>query len=526
MRWRHYLILSVLSLAASLGFSLFQDVPGYMDAEYYYAGSRQLYLGEGLQEPFLWNYLDDPTGLPHPSHTYWMPLPSLIGAAGMLLTQRADFFSARLLFFILYSLVPSLTAHLSYRLSRSQTGAMLAGFLAIFSGFYVQYTGLTESFTLVMLAGTIILLLQFKENRLILGAALSGICAGAIHLSRTDGVLWLALVLVSVILRLIQKKEYHRAAYLKSALTLLAVMMGYLAVMGFWYARNLQVFQSLFIPGATRALWLNEYDQLFTYPASLLDIQHWAASGLKAQLIERVSAFARNLTTAFAVEGEIFLTPLILVGLWEHRKKTAVAYGAAMWLTVLVVMTMVFPFAGSRGGFLHSTAALQPLFWALAPGGLMKVIAWATQKKLWKDPNAEKNFSLVMITIAAIMTAGLFYLRVVGPDPRLPIWQQSNIAYSDAGTTLRQSGAEDSDIIVVNNPPGFYLATGFRSIVIPYGDEKTLLMVMEKYQARYLLLEKNCVAGLRSLYEHPRNIGRLEWIGKRNDIQYFKLSGD
>jgi hypothetical protein len=43
-----------------------QPVPGYMDAEYYYAGAIRLHEGYGFTQPFLWNYLDEPAGLPHP----------------------------------------------------------------------------------------------------------------------------------------------------------------------------------------------------------------------------------------------------------------------------------------------------------------------------------------------------------------------------------------------------------------------------------------------------------------------------
>ncbi|HQN44554.1 MAG TPA: hypothetical protein PLA25_10495, partial [Anaerolineaceae bacterium] len=83
--FRVWPILLVINLAVIALCWQFQRSPGYMDSAYYYIGARQLASGQSLTEPILWNYLDDPAGLPHPSHTYWMPLTSLVSSLGMLL---------------------------------------------------------------------------------------------------------------------------------------------------------------------------------------------------------------------------------------------------------------------------------------------------------------------------------------------------------------------------------------------------------------------------------------------------------
>jgi hypothetical protein len=94
MNWRHYLLLASLGLAFSAAIAAFQPVPGYMDADYYCAGGLQLAAGRGFSEPFLWNYLDDPAGLPHPAFSYWMPLTSLLAALGMTITGQHNWFAA------------------------------------------------------------------------------------------------------------------------------------------------------------------------------------------------------------------------------------------------------------------------------------------------------------------------------------------------------------------------------------------------------------------------------------------------
>ena len=70
MNWRHYLVLFAIGLAVPFAVSRYQSLPGYMDADYYFAGGIQLATGKGFTEPYIWNYLSDPQKLPVPSHTY------------------------------------------------------------------------------------------------------------------------------------------------------------------------------------------------------------------------------------------------------------------------------------------------------------------------------------------------------------------------------------------------------------------------------------------------------------------------
>jgi hypothetical protein len=65
LSWREYFILFILGLMVALVVVALQPVPGYMDADYYYAGGKQLAGGQGFSDPFIWNYLDHPQGLPH-----------------------------------------------------------------------------------------------------------------------------------------------------------------------------------------------------------------------------------------------------------------------------------------------------------------------------------------------------------------------------------------------------------------------------------------------------------------------------
>ena len=135
MSWREIFGFALLGLLTSLSVSAFQHTPGYMDAEYYYGGGLRLAGGYGFSEMVLWNYLDDPTGLPHPSHGYWMPLVSILSAAGMAVLNRLDFSAGRLFPLLLAAAVPALTAGLSWKLNGRRSAAILSGCFASAAGF-------------------------------------------------------------------------------------------------------------------------------------------------------------------------------------------------------------------------------------------------------------------------------------------------------------------------------------------------------------------------------------------------------
>ncbi len=352
MTWRKYLLLFLLGLAVSGIAAAFEPVPGYMDAEYYYAGGLQLAHGQGFQEVFLWNYLDDPVGLPHPSHTYWMPLPSILAAAGMWAAGRVDFFGARLTFLILAALIPPLTARLSFSLLQDTKKAMLAGLLALFPGFYLPYLSNIESFTPYMLLGTLFLLTAFsKRLSQPVRFLLLGVLAGFMHLSRADGLIWLlpamALAFAPLLpgIRLWEPEPTGKRVLIPLRSVSL-VFAGYLILLAPWYGRNLMLYGSFFAPGGSHTLWLTSYNQTYAYPAAVINFQSWLASGWSAILAARWDALRMNLSNFLAVQAQIFLLPFLLIGLWRLRKSPTVWLASGMWALTLGIMTVAFPFAG------------------------------------------------------------------------------------------------------------------------------------------------------------------------------------
>ena len=520
MTLRQNLLLLLVAMITFAFIAGLQTVPGYMDAEYYFLGGQQLAKGEGFREPILWNYLDDPAGLPHPSHAYWMPLASILGAAGMVLTEGYSFTMAKAGFLVTAILVPLVTARLSYQLTKDQKWAFFSGLLAIFSGFYLPFMTTTDTFALCMLLGGFLFILLPKViSGPLRWSLLVGMSIGLLHLSRVDGVLWFS-ILVPCLYQWFKSKG-DRGNVGRGILLFLG---GYILVMAPWMVRNLMVFSSLFPPGGNQTLWLRNYDQLFSYPADGLNFQHWWASGLDEIIRVRFWAMGINLQRVLVEQGSIFLAPLVVLGLWCLRAELRIQAGVLVWGLTFGLMTFVFPFAGARGGFFHASAALQPLFWSVVPLGLLTFTGWGEQHRGWRREQANLVFGGAVVLFAVAFSAVVISLRVIGPDPQNISWGRTANHYAQVEDALQKYGANEEDIVMVKNPPGYYIVSERRAIVIPDGDPQALLAAGTRYGARYIVLESDHTQFLDDLYRDPhQKIPGLAYLFSLENTAIFEI---
>lgn len=530
MKFREYAVLFLLGCAVAVLAGSLQTSPGYMDADYYYANARLLAQGS-FEEPFLWNFLNDPSDLPQPAFGYWMPLISLLAAAGLKISN--NFWGARLFFILLAGLVPPLTALLSYRLTRQIWTSRLAGTLALFPGFYTAYLATTDAFVIYMVFGGLFALLAF-EPVIIKGTTLPepvrffllGGVAGLMHLARADGLIWLAAAFGAGVVHVVSGREGERrsTAWSPALKILIGVLLGYGLVMAPWYLRNMQVWGWLFPPAGSRTLWMTQYEEIMMFPASQLNFQHWLAAGWDAHLQARLEALSGNLQTLAGVQGGAALLPFMLTGIWHLRRCTTVRYMVGMWLLTLAIMTVVFPFAGLNGGFFHSGAAFQPFLWAAAPAGVLSAVHWAANWRHWeRGPRVALFLAVLLAAVAILLSAGTYFQRVVGSELGPWQWNRSEAHYREVEQALMSFGAEPRQRVLVNNPPGYYLASGREAAVVPFGGEETLLAAAQKYQIDYLILEINNPWMLQDLYLLKSQNPALHFLGSVETTHIFRI---
>ncbi len=555
MRPRNYAALFTIGVIILLGMATLEPVPGYMDADYYYANGLRIATTGHWNEPFLWNYLDEPEGLPHPAFTYWMPMAGIISAMGIIMTGLNNFWGAKLGFVFIASCLAPLTAHLAFSITPKRWAALLAGALALFSGFYCAYLPTTETFGIYMILGIVFFLLVMKLQKdankveikfnsgqknnqdYKIGSLTSplwiyllvGLIVGLMYLTRADGVIWLVMALAAITLQGLERyKNGNRRGRNNGPrylfwFPLILAFGAFLITISPWILRNLFYFGSIFAPGAGRAIWLTAYNELYAFPASQLTFERWLDSGIVEILRIRGWAFGLNTLTAIAVQGSIFLAPLILVGMWAKREDWRVSVGASGWLVSYLAMTLIFPFQGARGGFFHAGAGFQPLFWALVPAGLLVFINWVSRFRNWEVKRALNLFAGGVVGLAIIMTVFVTWQRVIGDHRSAPNWGIKELAYQEVEVYLDDLDVPSEVVVMVNNPPGYYAMTGRQAIVIPDGDLQTTLLAARKYQASYLILDKNYPQGLGEIYLNPGNYPGISYLETIQQMQIYML---
>jgi len=484
------LILLLVALLVRVLTALPLQVPGYMDAYYYYVGATSLYRGLGFNDPFIWNYLDNPAGIPHPSHLYWMPLPSVLAYLSFLLFGES-FRAAQLPFIVLSALLPLVAYAVGYQVAHSRRHGVCAALFAVFSGFYVAYWVTTDNFAPFAVFGSLCLLaagLGLRDGR---GRwfALAGALAGLAHLTRADGPLLLAAIYVAL---LIARRDVGVRSFLLPVLC-------YLLVMAPWFARNFLVIGAPLSPAGTTTLWLTNYDDLYSFGKEL-SWRTYLAWGWDSILRAKLHAAWINFQRLWAEALMIFLLPFAAIGAWRLRRRVeflpALIYVPLLYAT----MTLAFTEPGWRGGWFHSSTALLPFLYAAAVDGLDALVGWAARlRRTWDVVQARRVFSVGLVALAVLLSGYLYSERVMVGRLGTPPWNQRDQVYSHLAAWLDEHAPSDA-VAMVNSPPTFYYFSERPCLSVPNGDVETLLAVARRYGSDVLILDRNRPDPLATLY--------------------------
>ena len=89
---------------------------------------------------------------------------------------------------------------------------------------------------------------------------------------------------------------------------------------------------------------------------------------------------------------------------------------------------------------------------------------------------------------------------------------------------FQDNGISPNDVVIVRNPPGYYLASNRRAVVLPFGDESTILAVAEKFHAKYLVLEKNgTFDAIQDLYDDPNENSSFTYLGEVDGARLYRI---
>ena len=527
MTKKRYLILYSVSLVFFFVISLMQKTPGYMDASYYFATGRQLAGGNGVTEPFIWNYLSNPQSIPTPAFTYWMPLSVLLAALGMWMFNSDSFFAARTLFILLAAFLPTLTVYFVSQKTSQKVYIALAVLFSLLCGAYLPYLTITETFTPFFVLGALFLIvagilldgtkISGRRNLLYL---LLGIITGLMHLTRADGILWLAGGFLVVIMARPTIGNYKRITG-KTLIYLFFLVIGYLCVMAGWFSRNILIFGSFFPEGSNLAIWFIQYDDLFMYPSSVLTFQRLINTGWPVILKSRCVAGLANLQTLLGVNGNVVLLPFMMVGAWRERKNQLNQLVLLLIALLFCLMTFVFPYAGYRGGFLHSMSAFQIYLWSLTIIGIEATVHWTILKLNWVEKKSRTLFATVLILGITAMTCITFVNKV---QPLNGTWDQEYANYERLAEYLQGIAGGEQFSVMINDSPGYYGATQREAIQLSSGSILKVKELLHDFDIDYLVIDVDAPVSLKSLYENPGSQNGLILVDHLNG--YFIYAGE
>jgi hypothetical protein len=492
--------------------------PSYFDAYYYTTNAQRLAAGEGFTEEIIWQYLDDPEGLPHASHTYWMPLPSLIAAAGYALA--GTFRAAQLPFWLMAGLLPLLTYAISWRIAGERWQARTAALFTAAGGYYAAYWNQPTTFALfAWTGGGCLLALAWAQQRALERNAawlwlVSGLAAGLSHLARADGVL---LVVVAALVWVWWWRERRPAVgHVVAAAALMAG--GYLLVMGPWFWHSYQVSGSMLSTVGTQTIFLTEYNDVFAYGRTF-DLEHYLAWGWDNILRSKLSALWLALQTFIAVTGLTAFVVFVVVGwaaLWRKVETRRFLRPVTLYTLVLYgTMSLIFTFPGQHGSLLHSSTAIWPWSMALVPAGIGASIDWiAERRRTWRPQQARIVFAVGFLVIGYAVT---FFAA-----GNQPLRREEAAIYRELATYLPEGA-----VVMTGDPPGLHYHTGRRAIAVPNEEPDRLLAVAAHYGADYLLLDPEMPAALAAIAEDVAAYPELRLVAEPGDgFRLFALEGD
>ncbi len=536
------LVVFMLALAVRTITALPQEQPHYFDAYYYYNVAENLHLGRGFVEDFVWNYLETPATVRHPSNLYWMPLSSIIAWLSFAFFG-ASYRAAQIPFVLLSSLLPVMAYWLSYRVYRKRAYAFLGAILTTFAPFYMKYWACPDNFAPFAVSSGLSLITMYlgwskRQARYFLG---TGVLIGLSHLARADGaLLWIAFLTLLAIIWLQPRARVSDPGSSASPdapetgsraclFWLSLAIGGYLMVMGPWFYRNWTLIGLPLSSAGGKTIFVRSYPDVFSYSRELT-WRSYLAWGWPAILRSKLSAAAHNLTVILGAL-QFHLAPLAIIGLWQLRRRREYTPFHVYAATLYLSMTLIFTFPSTHASMLHSTGALLPFLFVAALPGIDAAVGWvARRRRTWHPRTAQKVFRIGLTVIVVVIS--LFdYCQAVflslEPLAVQPLWNQANTGYLTVSSWLRESASEDSLVMVVD-PPAYYYFTHRPAIVIPHEEIEGILEVADRYGADCLILEHDHVPALDPLYRgqasHPSLELRHSFMDSNGDlVQIYRI---
>ena len=394
------LVLCVVSFALKGLVAAGREVPGHGDVSHYFALARNLFEGRGMWMASLSTWLGEPTGLPVYGAGYWMPLPAWIAELGMLWRGEASFGAAGSGMIALTSLVPLLTYLLGRDLLGSARAGLAGALLATSFHLFLDKASLPLTHGGVLVFGGFALwaIVRSLESRRHL--FLAGLFIAASQLNRSDGVLWIPVLLVA---------HRVRVGGPTPLLRLWPALAAYAISIGPFLFANLEAIGRLWPASLLDVALLPSYPWLYALPEKVT-LEAYLAPGFGSILIDKLAVCGTNALatlTGLASSGRIgaaeklstYVPHALAFFAWIGAAPLFRRKLAAFWCYLLlewVLYSLVFTHTGHTS-FESILYAIYPLLLVLAARGFWILLAGLHEPLLRGSPVKRWAFAFAWI---------------------------------------------------------------------------------------------------------------------------------
>lgn len=507
--------LCLLSLAAKLVANQPRTALNHGDVSFYYTVARNLVEGRGFVIDYVWNFWDHPQGLPTPSNTWWMPLTSLVCAAGMWLFG-ASYGVAQGTMIVATSVLPLVVWLLGRELCGGRLVPLLGAALASTFHLFLDQPCAPLSHGPYVVLAPLSLWLALRAARTGRGWLPAGAAVGLTQLARSDGLLLFgALACAWLLVARTPRPAWWRAGLLSAA--------GYALVLAPWWAHNLGQIGALQPSGSLRALFLREYEQWYSLPESVTR-QSWLADGwgpvleLKRNVARRNrETLAEGLVIGAPDRERAWESPAVAATLWlawagvaaalarraSRRPVLVVAAHAALEFTFY---TLLFTAVGPES-FRTGMYSLYPALLLLAALALVEGLQLVALLARQPSARAARLAGAAAVLATALLAAGHWQRGVEAVARKAGGIAELNRFYDLFREKLLPRLGPDP-VIMARDVHELHALTGVRCIQIPYEDEPTIRETARRFGVTHLMLlgepERPTRPGLK-------DIDRLPW---------------
>ena len=497
-------ILYVFALIVRAALVVAYPDPGYTDAYYYVDAARSLAQGNGLTVDVLWIFPEvgggipaDPT-LPIPAFGHWMPLATLVQVPFLAVFGPEPWASAAP-----FVLIGALAAPLTWAIARDAgAGPLVAvggGVLTAIPALSVAFMAQPDNFALFqpLAVGALWMTARgLKGSRR--SFVIAGLLAGLATLSRSDGILVLAVVLLAF------GWDQTRGRHVLSWGALGAAVLAFMLVMAPWWIRQLAVFGTLSPSVASGKVFfiqsIGEWNSIAT-PATL---ERLLSMGPGPLLGTRIGGLVAALAIYAVLITGLVLLPFVIVGAWARRRSVDFGpfftYAALLFGFSAIVSAIHVP----GGTFIHSAVALAPYSYVLALEGVAVAVAWLGRRRTTWDPAATTRLAIVG-TVGVVVIGALASVMVVHAG-----WGAGRDRLLAVRDALDAAGAPQTARVMSIDSAATRYWTGRGGVVLVNDPLDAIAQVADSYDIEWLVLDRGAVAPTNPILDGERPA----WLGE------------